>query len=197
MEEPTLSNEKDTTQREGETSSESDDKAFVVDQELDDSDGDQECNRDLILKVFVSKSGSKDLARKIPDETGNYINLTFLGFDAQNSGTKTTRFSYPRSRSRNHENLGHQAAIKRRGLSKLSILCLFFIVAIPLIHKRSIPDLAKGGGCVQILNRGPKMKIEIKARNRYLFIEGLATFNKATTELFFEADNPVLHEQRV
>ena len=32
---------------------------------------------------------------------------------------------------------------------------------------------------------------------QYLPIEGLASFNKATAELLFGANNPVLHEQRV
>lgn len=32
---------------------------------------------------------------------------------------------------------------------------------------------------------------------QYLPIEGLAAFNKATAELLFGADNPVLREQRV
>ena len=32
---------------------------------------------------------------------------------------------------------------------------------------------------------------------QYLPIEGLAAFNKATAEMLFGADNPVIHEQRV
>ncbi|KAI3819478.1 hypothetical protein L1987_13317 [Smallanthus sonchifolius] len=39
--------------------------------------------------------------------------------------------------------------------------------------------------------------IAIVENTEYLPIEGLATFNKATAELSFGADNPVLHQQRV
>ncbi|KAI3765373.1 hypothetical protein L2E82_15406 [Cichorium intybus] len=90
MEEPTLSNEKDTAQREGETSSESDDKAFVVDQELDDSDGDQECGTQIGKEKLVAcgarvnegvEEGLQDVVvEQTLRDDGNAANLLESGY---------------------------------------------------------------------------------------------------------------------
>ncbi|KAI3822378.1 hypothetical protein L1987_09967 [Smallanthus sonchifolius] len=45
--------------------------------------------------------------------------------------------------------------------------------------------------------KAENLMLERGENKEYLPIEGLAAFNKATTELLFGADNPVLHQQRV
>ncbi|KAL4568315.1 hypothetical protein LXL04_023924 [Taraxacum kok-saghyz] len=50
---------------------------------------------------------------------------------------------------------------------------------------------------LKVVRKAENLMLERGENKEYLPIEGLAAFNKATAELLFGADNPVIHEQRV
>ncbi|KAI7743875.1 hypothetical protein M8C21_030324 [Ambrosia artemisiifolia] len=50
---------------------------------------------------------------------------------------------------------------------------------------------------LKVVKKAENLMLERGENKEYLPIEGLAAFNKATAELLFGADNPVLHQQKV
>ncbi|KAI3716710.1 hypothetical protein L1987_67776 [Smallanthus sonchifolius] len=50
---------------------------------------------------------------------------------------------------------------------------------------------------LKVVKKAENLMLERGENKEYLPIEGLAAFNKATAELLFGADNPILHQQRV
>ncbi|KAJ6697778.1 ASPARTATE AMINOTRANSFERASE, partial [Salix purpurea] len=50
---------------------------------------------------------------------------------------------------------------------------------------------------LDVVKKAENLMLERGENKEYLAIEGLAAFNKATAELLFGADNPVIKQQRV